>query len=592
MNPGKPILIYDGDCGFCRRWIDRWHDITADRIEYAPYQEAAPRFPGIAKEDFQSSVILVEPDGKITKAAEAVFRSLAMVPSRTWPLWLYTRVPGTKPAAEWAYRLVASHRGFFSGISRVLWGEDVRRASYFLSGSFFIRSLGLIYAIAFVSLGTQILGLVGSGGIVPAHDYLNMIQDRSGIERFWLLPTLAWLNSSDGFLQFLCWAGAAFSIFILLGVLPAFFLFLSWAFYLSLLGIGGPFLSFQWDILLLETGFLSIFLAPLNARVQLMSRGTSLGVIRFLLKLLLFKLLFLSGLVKLASHDAAWGGLTALRYHYETQPLTPWTAWYVHQMPAWFQTASCFLMFGVELVVPFFIFFPRRIRHLSARILIGFQLLIILTGNYTFFNLLTIALCMLLFDDSARPGKISQKLEKWNTLPSRKVLAWPRVITGTIAILVLLAALGVADFLRPFFIYNRYGLFAIMTTQRPEIVLEGSNDKKEWLPYEFKWKPGDLNRRPAFVAPHQPRLDWQMWFAALGNYRQNDWFIGLCRRLLEGSPDVLRLLEKDPFPDQPPRYIRAVVYRYHFTDPDERKRTGAWWRRELKGPYCPVLSLE
>jgi hypothetical protein len=276
-------------------------------------------------------------------------------------------------------------------------------------------------------------------------------------------------------------------------------------------------------------------------------------------------------------------------------------------------------MFALELIVPFFIFGPRRLRLIAFVALTMLQLLIILTGNYCFFNLLTIALCVLLLDDAtlqkmlgrrAPPGV--QGRPDLTVAPSPAVHAnspaWPLWITAPLAFIVLLitvvqlsAMLGVRwvqntplNFVQrmvaPFRSINHYGLFAVMTTSRPEIIVEGTRDGERWLRYQFKHKPGDLMRRPGFVAPHQPRLDWQMWFAALGRYEQNGWFIQFCVRLIEGSPPVLKLLEHNPFPDSSPLYIRAVVYDYHFTDYATRKRTGEWWRGEPKRLYCPVMS--
>ena len=573
----KPILIYDGNCGFCQRWIERWRQITNDSIEYAPYQETAGQFPEIAEKEFESSVKLIWTDGKIYDAAEAAFRTLSVSPSHRWPLWLYQNLPGMRPASEFFYRFVASRRVLFSKISLFLWGQDVKKSRYSVSSALFTRFLGLIFFIAFASLGVQILGLIGSHGIVPVTKYLGAIKEHiPGVEKFWFCPTLAWLNASDGFLLFLCWAGAAFSLLIVLGIAPALFLFLCWFFYLSLFSVGSSFLSFQWDILLLETGFLAIFFA---LRFN--------GIFRFLLKLLLFKLMFLSGFVKLASRDATWRNLSALQYHFETQPLPVWVSWYVHHFPSWLLTFFCFCVFATELGVPFLIFMPRRIRHFAMFILIYFQIGIAATGNYTFFNLLTICLCLLLADDSLWPNKIVEKFKPKSLVaaPLLKRVIYPA------AVLTLLANLGALTIVEPLHIANGYGLFAMMTTKRPEIIVEGSMDGKKWEAYEFKYKPGDLNKKPAFVAPHQPRLDWQMWFAALGNWRGNPWFISFCEKLLEGSPEVLRLLKTDPFSGQKPIYVRALFYEYHFTNPEEKRKTGAWWKRKFLGTYCPAISL-
>jgi hypothetical protein len=268
------------------------------------------------------------------------------------------------------------------------------------------------------------------------------------------------------------------------------------------------------------------------------------------------------------------------------------------------------VMFFIELVVPFLIFGPRRVRVFAFWWLLLLQVLIAITGNYCFFNLLTFALCVLLLDDSAlrcilRKGKPAG----WDSTSHRKP-GWPIWIAAPLASVIFLITACLAWYrldlhnsppawvetalsrVAPFDSFNSYGLFMVMTTTRDEIIVEGSNDGATWLPYEFKYKPGDLKRRPAFVAPHQPRLDWQMWFAALGSARQNPWFINFCIRLLQGSPDVLALLEKNPFPDQPPKYIRAQLYQYHFTNFQERRDTGDWWRRELKGAYLPPISLD
>ena len=519
----------------------------------------------------------------------------------------------------------------------------------------FLRSLGVIYLIAFVSLWVQIIGLVGSDGILPAKPAMDAMRQTAdaqhlGLGRYHLVPTLCWFKATDGFLEFQCAAGATLAVLLIIGFAPAPCLFLLWLIYLSLATVGREFLSFQWDNLLLETGFLAIFLAPLQLWPRLSRAAPPSRLVLWLLRWLLFKLMFQSGCVKLLSGDPAWRNLTALTFHYETQPLPTWIGWYAHQLPVWAQKASALAMFGIELFVPFLIFAPRRPRRFACLVLVLFQALILLTGNYCFFNLLTIALCLLLLDDAALQALLPPRLrnslflekaeitgrqcnaslpdihdsqssspdhESPAPLPTpqlparspRKPRHWPVQITVPLACIALATSLmqfsgmfrvpipwprpmvGLYAWLAPFRSFNNYGLFAVMTTSRPEIIIEGSNDGVAWLPYEFKYKPGDVKRRPRFVAPHQPRLDWQMWFAALGNYRQNPWLINFCLRLLEGSRPVLALLEHNPFPHAPPRYIRAVVCDYHFTDLAARRRTGAWWSGEEKGLYLPPLSL-
>jgi predicted DCC family thiol-disulfide oxidoreductase YuxK len=598
-------MIFDGDCGFCRFWVQRWRLRLSDRMDFEPSQTASARFPEIPEEAFARAVQVVLPDGEFFEGADAVFRALALGGKR-WPLWMYLHLAGFRDATDLAYGAIASHRNAAARVTRWFWGTDPRPSTYERGSALFVRLMGLIYVVAFVSLWVQIHGLIGARGILPIARFLEWAQSRvPGPSRFWLLPTLCWLDPSDRFLDLLCGAGTAVSLVVTAGIAPSVFLAAAWVLYLSLTVAGQTFLEFQWDLLLLETGFLAIFLAPPVLRRW---RGSSPGptrAVRLLLWWLLFRLMLSSGIVKLASGDPTWKNLTALRYHYFTQPLPPWTAWFASHAPSWLQTTSCALLFAVELGVPFLILLPRRIRHAAAATLALLQVAIIATGNYAYFNFLTLALCVLLVDDSAFP----ERAEPREAIAARSP-AWPRAWIVSLATVVLAATIVVFSgafrtpmgwprpvlaFVRglaPLRIANGYGLFSVMTTSRPEIVIEGSDDGSRWSAYEFRWKPGDPSRRPAFVAPHQPRLDWQMWFAALGGYEENPWFIQFCARLLDGSRPVAALLAHDPFAGRAPRYVRAVVYDYRFTDRATRRRTGAWWAREPVGLYCPVLSKE
>jgi lipase maturation factor 1 len=605
----KPIVIFDGDCGFCKLWISRWKKLTGDRVEYAPYQEVSSLFPQIPEENFRKSVQFVEPDGSIYSGAEAVFRALASAGQKSLLLWFYQNVPGFSAVAERFYRLVADHRSMFLVLTKILWGKNLDPPTYSLSSWLFLRLLALIYLIAFVSLGVQIEGLIGSNGILPVTSFLDFVHQRVGIQGYWLVPTICWLQSSDFFLKILCGSGAFLSVLLLIGIAPPLVLLFLWILYLSLCAVGRDFLAFQWDILLLEAGFLAIFLNPLQIRSRSPATSPPTAGIAFLFRWLLFRLVFSSGITKLLSHDPTWRNLTALNYHYETQPLPTWIGWYAHQLPPWFQKISVIVLFAVEVFVPFLIFFPRRLRTAGFYFLVIFQILILLTGNYCFFNILTIALCFLLIDDSSWPARLHMKFLKVSESTPVKRNRWPRWIIIPLGVCLFLFSLiqmsitlDLADHLpqsalrfdrvlEPFRTINRYGLFAVMTTSRTEIILEGSNDGTHWTAYEFKYKPGDLKREPSFVAPHQPRLDWQMWFAALGTYEDNPWFIPFCRKLLEGSPEVLALMAKNPFPSKPPHYLRAMVYQYHFTDLKTKSKTGDWWKREIQGSYCPVMWL-
>ncbi len=615
--PPKPVLIFDGDCNFCRRWISRWQQATGNRVEYIPFQDpsVAERFPELPREQCEQAVQLIDTDGQIYSAGEAVFRAQAVAPWKRWPLWLYQRAPVVAPVTEWFYRFVAGHRTGFSWLTRLLWGQHVEQPTHFLTRWVFLRFLGIIYLFAFVSLWTQVDGLIGSKGITPSAQFMETVRNWSVEHNSWdahfLAPTLCWFSASDSFLRFLCWGGAVLSVLVIFGIATAPALALLWLFYLSLSVVCDVFLGYQWDSLLLETGFLAIFLAPLQIRPGLVREAPPSRAMLWLLRWLLFRLMFASGVVKLATHDPTWRGLTALTFHYETQPLPTWIGWYAHQLPVWFQKLSCGIMFVIELGIPFLIFTPRRLRFVACGAITAFMLLIALTGNYCFFNLLAVALCVLLLDDAMLRRFFPAG---WRELPmNTRAWRWPGWITAPLAVVVLavttMTLMGAfrerIDWPTPMVklysalsvtrSFNGYGLFATMTTARPDIVIEGSDDGQTWLAYEFKYKPGDPMRRPAFVAPHQPRLDWQMWFEALHVMRPraepSQWFLNFCVRLLQGQPEVLALLKTNPFPYAPPRYLRAMVYDYHFTDFVTRRETGAWWRRKLLGPYCPVLSL-
>jgi predicted DCC family thiol-disulfide oxidoreductase YuxK len=614
--PPKALMIWDGECHFCRRWIERWREITVGEVDYATYQEAANRFPEIPLEQFQRAVAFVEPDGQTFFGAEAVYRSLRYQGSRKWLAWSYDRIPGFAAISETAYNFIARHRGLGSSITRLLWGKDVRPPTYFWARRWFLRALGLIYLIASVSFWVQVDGLVGSNGISPVNQFLPTVREQLGQGAYSLLPTLCWFNAGNAFLHFLCGGGVVLSLFLIFGIAPAISLFALFSFYLSLTIAGQVFLSFQWDILLLETGFLSIFLAPWQLWQK---RGREPPVSRaalFLLKLLLFKLMVMSGVVKLTSGDDCWWNLTALDYHYWSQPLPTIFGWWADQHPEWFKHFSVGFCMAVEIIAPFFIWAPRRPRLIAAGLMIFLQLVIALTGNYCFFNLLSLALCLLLIDDAVWRRNVRQDNRAVRAYSSgapsdRAVPSRPLMYGAIIVIIVSLPInawliftafkpdaewprrLAFAyEHLEPFRIVNGYGLFRVMTKDRREIVIEGSADGIDWLPYEFKWKPGNVMRAPGWCAPHQPRLDWQMWFAALGTPEQNPWFIRLAICLLEGKPDVIRLFVHDPFPNQPPRYVRAILYRYRFTTAKEHRQTGAWWKRQELREYLPAVSLE
>src|SRR6059058_2641284 len=482
--------------------------------------------------------------------------------------------------------------------------------TYVLSRWLFLRLLGLVYLIAFGSLALQVTGLVGEHGILPATGFLERARALYGGDAYRLFPTLCWLGAGDGALRILCWGGATLALLLIAGVAQAPVLALLWAFYLSLSVVGQTFLWFQWDGLLLEAGLLALLYAPTQWLPSLEQERVPSRALRWLVWLLLFKLMFLSGITKLASGDPRWRHLTALDYHFWTQPLPPWTAWYAQQLPAWMRQGMTLGTFAIELGAPWLIFVPSRFRRwriAACALLVLGQLGIAVTGNYGFFNLLALVLCVSLLDDATLRPLLRVRLRAGEPEPP-----WRRHATLTLAaVIALLSALAfvreiVATLPRgrasvenpllravaPLRSVNGYGLFRVMTTERREIVIEGGADSVHWREYRFRWKPGDPTRRPAFVAPHMPRLDWQMWFAALNPEGAREWLVPLLRHLLVGTPEVLALLGENPFPGAPPRYVRLVYYRYRFSTPTERATRGAWWQRERVGYLTAPLSLE
>jgi hypothetical protein len=475
----------------------------------------------------------------------------------------------------------------------------------------FLRLLAIVHLIAFVSFWVQFEGLVGPHGIMPAERFFPAVHQQIGSAGYWQLPSLCWIFGAGKFLHVLYGAGVVLSLLLFAGVAPAACLALLWTAYLSLNVAGQDFFNFQWDALLLETTLLAIFLAPWSLLpLWRASEPPRLG--RWLQWWLLFRLMFLAGVVKLASGDTSWRDFTALTFHYETQPLPTPLAWYAHQMPAWWHRTECVGMFVIELVVPFFLFAPRPLRHNAALLLAAFMAAVALTGNYTFFNLLAVALCLFCLDDAwwacVLPQRFQCRLIATSLEPPPRsappallapIASFVFAYTFLLALPTVARGLGtppgfysIAQIVAPFRSLNNYGLFAVMTRPRPELIFEGSDDGTAWRAYEFPHKAGDPAQRPKWVAPHQPRLDWQLWFAALGSPSQNQWVLSVCEHLLRGTPEVLNLLARNPFPQKPPRFVRVVRYEYHFTDAATRARTGEWWRRTPLDFYVGRASLK
>lgn len=472
---------------------------------------------------------------------------------------------------------------------------DYNIASWVLS-----KTLSLSYFVAFLSLLPQVLGLFGYQGLLSIDHLLNILDKEMKSERFYHMPSLFWFASSDMSIKAVCFVGMTAASLAFMGFSQSFMLAICFVCYLSFVSTGQIFLNYQWDNLLLEFGFLGLFFAPWTWEWIPFGAHILHPVVYFLVLFLLFKLMFLSGAAKLANKDTCWKDLTALSYHYWTQPLPTPLAYFASKLPLRFHRVSALMMFFIELCVPFFIFVPGKLQTLAVILLVTLQVLIMLTGNYAFFNFLTLGLCLAVLPDSTWGFKIN-----WlqpSTLPDALAI--------TLAVFLVAPALfwlyktvfeksKALDFMMPslrffypFRISNPYGLFAIMTRSRPELVLEGSNDGVTWQEYEFTHKVTSLSRRPPVVAPHQPRLDWQMWFAALETFNDNLWLQNLIARIFQESPDVLMLFAKDPFNGKAPKSLRIMKYHYSFSDWNELNSKGLWWKRELAGPYSPIFHRE
>ena len=594
MPDARPTLIYDGDCGICKYWVRYWQCLTGGRVDYQPYQNAAAAYPQIAPDAFRLAIQFIGPDGSVYSGAAAAFRVLRYAPGHGWWLLLYEHVPAFAPVTEWTYRFFARRRGLLNRLTQVLWGPALEPPRHDLARWVFLRLLGLIYIAAFASLSVQILGLVGSAGALPVEPYLREAHQYFGTHAYLLLPTLFWVNASDTALLAGTLAGMALGVLVALGIAVRPALVGLFALYLSYTYAGQAFMTFQWDLLLLEAGFLAIFLTG-NSRIVV-----------WLYRWLVFRYLFMAGAVKLLSGDPTWHQLSALVYHFETQPLPTPLAWYAAHLPRWLLSTGTAVALTVEVALVFLILAPRRLRAAAAWGVIAFQLSIAFTGNYNFFNLLTMLLCIFLFDDAALHGVLPVRLVGWVAKQPRRPDRSATMIATVVALILvpvginriwrlfwesdLPVAGALTAVVAPLLIVNPYGLFAIMTTTRPEIVVEGSEDRQSWREYSFRYKPGELSRSPSWNIPHQPRLDWQMWFAALDD-SPPWWFATFMRRLLENSPSVLSLLGPSPFPDHAPKYVRALLYEYRFADAKTHKETGQWWVRRFVGYYFPAVSL-
>ncbi len=482
------------------------------------------------------------------------------------------------------------------------------RPSYWLTRCLVLRVLGLVYLAAFGSFAWQALPLLGEQGLLPAAAWLDRIQASTGsrLEGFLRSPSFFWLDASDGALLGAGLLGVGLSLPLLFGFANAIQLALLWSLQLSVVQIGQLWYGYGWEIQLVETGFLAIFMCPLASARAFPASPPPLAVI-WLLRWLIFRIMLGAGLIKLRG-DPCWRELSCLFFHYETQPIPNPLSRAFHLLPHRMLELGVLMNHLAELVAPWFVFGPRRVRHAAGAVMLAFQGMLIASGNLSFLNWLTIVPILACFDDSllrrVLPRALVARAER-----AAAVAKPSRAQRGlALALAVLVACLSIGPVLNlvseqqvmntsfdRFSLVNTYGAFGTVGRERGEIIFEGTGDANpgqtsEWRAYEFPCKPGDPQRRPCIVSPFQPRLDWQIWFAAMATPNQYPWTLHFVWKLLQGDRGVLRLLANDPFPAAPPRWVRARFYRYRFADP--AGANGAWWTRELLGDWLPPLSAE
>jgi hypothetical protein len=478
--------------------------------------------------------------------------------------------------------------------------------TYWLTRFVILRLLGLIYAIAFLVAINQVLPLIGSNGLLPVGIYLKQISQALGSDRagFVRLPSLFWFWHSDTALLVAAWTGFLLSCLVAAGFANAPVLAVLWFLYMSFVHAGQEWYGYGWEIQLTETGFLAIFLCPLIDPRPFPRRAPPMPII-ILFRWLIFRIMLGAGLIKIRG-DETWRNATALYYHFETQPIPgPLSRWF-HFLP------RAALKFGVwfnwlaELVAPFFVFWPRLARHITGSVIVLFQIFLILSGNLSFLNWLTIVPALACFDDGfwsrLLPKRLVRKAEDAaaRAEPSRSMLTTAWVVTVLVGILSFQPVLNMISSRQimntsfdPLDLVNTYGAFGSVGEERFNVVFEGtmdedSSDRANWKPYIYKGLPVALNRRPPQIAPYQLRLDWQMWFAAMSSPDQYPWTVHLVWKLLHNDPGAVGLFAGNPFPGKPPRYVRAVLYRYRFARPGNPQ--GHWWDRDRLGLWLPAMS--
>jgi len=469
-----------------------------------------------------------------------------------------------------------------------------------------LRLLGFIYAIAFLVAINQILPLIGSKGLLPVGEYLAHVKNALGstTNGFLRLPSLFWFDHSDSSLLVAAWIGLLFSCLVAAGFANALILGVLWFIYLSFVHVGQDWYGFGWEIQLTETGFLAIFLCPLFDMRPFPRAPPPLPVI-YLFRWLTFRIMLGAGLIKIRG-NTMWHDGTALFYHFETQPLPgPLSRWF-HFLPRLLLKAGVWMNHLAELIAPWFVFWPRLARQIAGSVIILFQVILILSGNLSFLNWLTIVPALACFDDRFWARLLPRFLvRKAETASAAAVISKPMITSSRVLAVVIgiLSIQPVSNMLSsrqimntsfdPLDLVNTYGAFGTVEKERMNLVFEGTvddepNEQADWKPYIYKGLPVLPDSRSPQVAPYQLRLDWQLWFAAMSTADEYPWTVNLVSKLLHNDPGALSLFAKNPFPAQPPKFIRVVRYHYSFAKPGNSK--GLWWNRKRVDIWLEPLS--
>lgn len=551
--PNQPIMIWDGSCAFCKMCADRFNSYEPKKVELISFQNLHQKYPEAPNIDYSLSLALITKNGNMYRGASAVFRFFSEYPWKGFLHTAYNKFEFFASFSEKVYSLIASNRSILRQLVLIFWGKDFTKPTYKLSRWLFGRILGITIIIAFLSIWYQSDGLIGSGGISPYKDdlkfVLKSVESGSALQnKFELRPTILWLLPNSFGLELIFVIGTISGLLLIFGLIPPVATAFSWICYLSITVVSAPFLNFQWDQLLIETTLLSILYLPWVSKDKVSSLRNPQCIGKLIIWILLFKLIFQSGLVKLtfigADGTNSWLNLSALKYHYWSQPIPNSFSWYFHWLPLWFNKFSTIVTLLIELVLPFLIFFPRNFKRIAFAGIVFLQLMIIFSGNYGFFNLLSIALCISLLDDSCFPKKIRKRILSSNLNQTEK--SYLNIFKFILSLFFFfLSAMTTGFYINQSFNGNKahfikkssnvensiirkiiedyqflrsmnsYGLFRVMTTKRPEIVLSISSDGETWEEVNFLYKPTDLKEKPKFIFPYMPRLDWQMWFESL-----------------------------------------------------------------------------